>query len=37
MNPEDRVRWTDTLSEHMGLSPDAKEQMAAFREKRQPV
>jgi E-phenylitaconyl-CoA hydratase len=37
MNIEDRVRFADTLSEHIHQSADAKEGLAAFRDKRQPV
>jgi enoyl-CoA hydratase/carnithine racemase len=37
MNVEDRVRFADTLSEHIRQSADAKEGLAAFREKRRPV
>jgi enoyl-CoA hydratase/carnithine racemase len=37
MNMEDRVRFAETLSEHMPQSADAQEGLAAFREKRQPA
>lgn len=37
MNLEDRVRFADTLSEHIRQSADAKEGLTAFREKRQAV
>jgi len=37
MTMEDRVRFAETLSEHIRQSADAKEGLAAFREKRPPV
>lgn len=37
MTMEDRVRFTDALSEPIRQSADAREGLAAFREKRQPV
>ena len=37
MNGEDRVRFAETLSAQIRQRADAKEGLAAFREKRQPA